>query len=590
MKIINHFMIAGAALLMLAGCSTDELSGNKEGQIPVRLSVSQQTATMRAADGLYTNTTGFDGNEQVEVYVNSNDKHATFTVGTPDGEHKSELTGTLYYPTSGDADLYAVYPATSTASHTVKYDQTTAANYKASDLMYAKNTVTQANKTSTQDLQFSHQLVKLKVVIIKAADVSQVTKVEMKNVKRKATVSLTSSALTLSELTSATDEEGTGANEDKILVFSGTYTETTAQTYAVVFPKQEWSDADFITVTADGKDATYKLTKDNFVAGSEYTLTLNINAAALDNTVSITNWTGPEGTVNVAPTVEKPFPGALSGKFSVSATTQVCFSQGNLRATTTDNGSSWTWSFAENQWDYIGNTGGNTMLEAASPFISGDGTVTVDLFGWVGASSTWTGVNMYGITSSNATGNKEGYGDNATESLRSDWGALPISNGGNSVYSGWRTLTSAEWTYLFNTRTTGGTVFGTNQARYAHATINTDGTSVNGMILFPDGVNIASSEVTTAGTVNGNSAFATKCTTAQWGKLAAKGCVFLPAAGYRNGTTVSNAGSNGRYWSSAAYPSDANYAYRVYFNSGNLNPADDYFRNYGFSVRLVRVP
>ena len=171
--------------------------------------------------------------------------------------------------------------------------------------------------------------------------------------------------------------------------------------------------------------------------------------------------------------------------------------------------------------------------------------------------------------------------------LKSDWGKVTITNGGGYT---WRSLTSAEWTYLFNTRTTGGTVFGTKPARYAHATINTDGTSVNGMILFPDGVNIASSEVTTAGTVNGNSAFATKCTTAQWGKLAAKGCVFLPAAGYRNGATVDAAGSNGYYWSSTATPSNAYNAFNVFFYSGFLYPAYYNGRYYGFSVRLVRVP
>jgi len=68
------------------------------------------------------------------------------------------------------------------------------------------------------------------------------------------------------------------------------------------------------------------------------------------------------------------------------------------------------------------------------------------------------------------------------------------------------------------------------------------------------------------------------------------GVVFLPAAGYRNGTTVNNAGSNGNYWSSTANPSNANNAYNVNFNSGNLNPANNNNRNYGFSVRLVRVP
>ena len=67
------------------------------------------------------------------------------------------------------------------------------------------------------------------------------------------------------------------------------------------------------------------------------------------------------------------------------------FASGNLQATY--NGTDWMWGFATNQWDYIGNDAGNTS-------VNGDGTVsasnvTVDMFGWVGASSTWTGAAQW---------------------------------------------------------------------------------------------------------------------------------------------------------------------------------------------------
>jgi uncharacterized protein YjdB len=282
-------------------------------------------------------------------------------------------------------------------------------------------------------------------------------------------------------------------------------------------------------------------------------------------------------TVTVLP------PGALAGVFSVSDTKKVRFSQGNLRATY--DGTNWTWAFAANQYDYIGNAEGNTKVTNSAPFVAGytGSSTTVDLFCWVGASSPWTDVNQYGISSSN---NSDDYGNSISDALKGDWGKLAISNGGNTANSGWRTLSKDEWTYLFSTRTTGGTVFGTASARYAHATINTDGTSVNGMILFPDGVDIAASEVTTAGTVNGVSSWGTKCTSAQWTALAAKGCVFLPAAGRRYGSSslVSNAGAYGYYWSSSTTdPYDAD---RCYFDSSFLG-VNDYSRKTGFSVRLV---
>lgn len=65
-------------------------------------------------------------------------------------------------------------------------------------------------------------------------------------------------------------------------------------------------------------------------------------------------------------------------------------------------------------------------------------------------------------------------------------------------------------------------------------------------------------------------------------------CVFLAAAGYRNGASVNNVGSNGNYWSSSV--NNENNAYNVNFNSGNLNPQNNNNRYNGFSVRLVRHP
>ena len=181
--------------------------------------------------------------------------------------------------------------------------------------------------------------------------------------------------------------------------------------------------------------------------------------------------------------------GKLPGAFSVSSTKQVNFSAGNLQATY--NGSSWTWAFAENQWTYIGNAVGNTSVTSTSPFISTNGTV--DLFGWVGASSTWDDVNKYGITSATS-----GYGDNATEGLKADWGGL--------IGYGWYTLTSDEWTYLLTTRSA-STVGGTSNARYCKATVN----SKAGLVIFPDsythpdGVTAPASINTTGAAFNSNS-------------------------------------------------------------------------------------
>ena len=255
--------------------------------------------------------------------------------------------------------------------------------------------------------------------------------------------------------------------------------------------------------------------------------------------------------------------------------TKVVFAPGNLQATnnTANSTSGWTWSFAAHQYDFIGDATANTAVGNNVVTTAG----TVDLFGWVGNSSS---LAAYGI---NNNINNSNYGNKTSNTLKSDWGvaANAASLGG---YSNWRTLTSAEWEYIFNTRAA-STVNGTANARYAKATV----AGKTGMILFPDtythpsgvtapaSINTASAEFT----VNNYDATA-------WGKMETAGCVFLPAAGYRNGTSVSFVGSYGYYWSSTPDSSDANRALFVRFSASSVDPAYSYFRNFGRSVRLVR--
>lgn len=285
---------------------------------------------------------------------------------------------------------------------------------------------------------------------------------------------------------------------------------------------------------------------------------------------------------------------STSGLFQINAGgTKVRFAPGNLQATY--NGSMWTWAFAANQWDYVSEYGGNVNYNGANTYINGDGKVSangiVDLFGWVGETSTWTEAAQYGISNSITVNNRYTYGNIASESLKSDWGNT-ISDG----YT-WRTLSFSEWTYVFNTRTSGSTVNGTLNSRYSYATINTDDRAVNGIILFPDGITLEANDATTWGKINSTSQ-KTECTSAQWASLAAKGCVFLPAAGYRYSKTVGNSyqlevsvrddGYGCYYWSSSSHTTDVYSAYAFSFDRSYLNPARSYSRPHGFSVRLVR--
>ena len=62
--------------------------------------------------------------------------------------------------------------------------------------------------------------------------------------------------------------------------------------------------------------------------------------------------------------------------------------------------------------------------------------------------------------------------------------------------------------------------------------------------------------------------------------------IFLPAAGYRFGSSLYNAGSFGYYWSSSPYESFTNDAYYLYFGSG-FHRVYWGFRSNGRSVRPV---
>lgn len=261
--------------------------------------------------------------------------------------------------------------------------------------------------------------------------------------------------------------------------------------------------------------------------------------------------------------------GVLPGYFSVSATQQVRFSQGNLQYKASTN----AWRFAPTQYNYIGS--GNTNI---SQTYNG----WIDLFGW-GTSGYNHGANCYHPWSTN-THHYDYYVYNCEtcnlydQTGQADWGYNAISNGGAQTNQ-WRTLTKDEWNYVFNTRST------TSGIRYAKAALNdVNGVIVNGVILLPDNW---SSGIYSLNNTNDNEANynSNPLTISQWEILEQGGAVFLPAAGRRRGTTMNDTGSGG-YWS-ATYKTDYG-VYRLYFNNEDLDAENDYYRDNGFSVRLVR--
>lgn len=64
-------------------------------------------------------------------------------------------------------------------------------------------------------------------------------------------------------------------------------------------------------------------------------------------------------------------------------------------------------------------------------------------------------------------------------------------------------------------------------------------------------------------------------------------CIFLPAAGYRDGSGYLSVGTRGDYWSATLTASNTDLAYRLYFDSGYCY-VNGYYRNNGRSLRCAQ--
>ena len=265
--------------------------------------------------------------------------------------------------------------------------------------------------------------------------------------------------------------------------------------------------------------------------------------------------------------------GAINGKFTIDEDgNQVYFSQGNLQYI----GSANTpyWKFAENQWECLGTTTGQN---------SNSQTVDRDLFGW--GTSGWNCGNTYYRPWDTYDLSGSSYGPAGANGLtgtyaNSDWGVYnPISNGGNQSNQ-WRTLSKNEWGYVFDNRTTDSGI------RFAKAKVN----DMNGVILLPDDWSSLYYDLVDTN-MKDASYTSNMIDVSDWNFLERLGAVFLPATGYRFGTSVREVGNRGYYWSSSYV--NNNYGYGVYFydsdNASDLNPQDCSYRGYGRGIRLVRI-
>ena len=244
----------------------------------------------------------------------------------------------------------------------------------------------------------------------------------------------------------------------------------------------------------------------------------------------------------------EPIPPEVIGVFSVSETKQVTFSSGNLQYHPANN----VWQFAANQTDYIGDANAN---------ISSTYNGWLDLFGWS------TSTTNFGVSTSTSSSDYSG--------SFVDWGTNKI---GSDAPNTWRTLTSDEWYYLRYNRTNANDLCGVAQVN-----------GVNGLIFLPDnwtcpaGVTFKSGFHSSYG-IPYYAAYQT-FTAEQWSKLEAAGAIFLPAAGFRDGSNVNYVQSYGGYWSATEGYSYSAYCLGFYSDGAYMYDCNC---DIGLSVRLVK--
>ncbi len=242
--------------------------------------------------------------------------------------------------------------------------------------------------------------------------------------------------------------------------------------------------------------------------------------------------------------------------FSVAKSNQVFFAHGNL----IHHPSGGVWRLATNQYDIEGDN--NSKIARYCEYF-------IDLFGWGTAekpyeSSTYTS-------------------DYPT--VFTDWGTNTIANDYSMT---WRTLTAAEWEYVFKRRANADSLFG-------FGSVN----GTNGLILLPDGWTLPAGCTFVPGTENGfvdkgtyyqctGDAYASNSYTEnQWAPMEAAGAVFLPAAGSRFSKNVSEVNQKGYYWS-ATHAEEDGKAHYIYFRSNGYSVSGATSVSCGYSVRLVR--
>lgn len=291
---MNKSNIPAALLLLfvITGCSKGSSSVSPEPTPPPTPTVKKIPISLTCGIQSRATETGFDTNDKIGLFVvnYSNGSAAALQLtGNHVDNMKFTYNGTwtpdqtIYWKDEATkADFYVYYPysvlsSLNAQSFTVKEDQSTLDNYKASELLWGKASGIAPTETAvsiTTNHVLSTAVVKLAAgngfttESLAAAKVS----VKLNNLKVGVTFDLTTGT-------------ATATGDAKSVV---PYKDTDA--YRAIVVPQVLTENNLITVNVDGRD--YNLKKAfTFEAGKRYTFTITVSKTSEGINVNISSWT-----------------------------------------------------------------------------------------------------------------------------------------------------------------------------------------------------------------------------------------------------------------------------------------------------------
>lgn len=316
---------ACAVLVALASCSSDhELSQQSAEATPICIQANVGGITTRAGSDIQG--TQFEAGEKIGIFLKEHlesgqDNVATYTnpiTGTVNSttQTKIDLGSTQYFPSNGrGVDCLAIYPKqfnstdidNSTNSFSVQEDQIDAANYKASDLMYAYT----ANTAKGNDIELTFKHLLSKIIVEVKADASvnpSVLKdvyVDLCNTNKTIGITVDDIAQGYESADKSVSVSGSPSVPTNIKLGHPSYTSgsNTGEVAAIIVPQTIANTNTFIQVRLNNGTenyATYNYTPsaDQTFEGSKsykYTITLKAGAIEVSN-VTITDWSDAGNT------------------------------------------------------------------------------------------------------------------------------------------------------------------------------------------------------------------------------------------------------------------------------------------------------